>query len=53
MKINVISSNDTGETCTIYLWSDNEKIWWGNETGDIIKRLIESFLTNYQKKKQF
>ena len=53
MQINVVSFNDTGETCTIYVWSDNVKIRWGNETDDIIKRLIESFLTNYQKKKQY
>ena len=29
--------------------SDNEEIRLGNETDDFIKRLINSFLTNYQK----
>ena len=32
-----------------FLWSDNEEIRLGNETDDIIKRLINSFLNNYQK----
>ena len=30
------------------MWSDNEEIRSGNETDDIIKRLLKSFLTNYQ-----
>ena len=30
------------------MWSDNEEIRSGNETDDIIKRLLNSFLTNYQ-----
>ena len=30
------------------MWSDNEEIRSGNETNDIIKRLLKSFLTNYQ-----
>ena len=31
--------------------SDNEEIRLGNETDDIVKRRISSFLNNYQKKK--
>ena len=31
------------------MWSDNEEIRLGNETDDIIKRLFNSFLNNYQK----
>ena len=31
------------------MWSDNDEIRLGNETDDIIKRLINSFLNNYQK----
>ena len=50
MRVNVISSKDTGETCTINVWSDNENIMWGNETDNIIKELFESFLDNYQKR---
>ena len=49
MHINFVSSNNTGEARTVFVWSDNEKIRFGNETGDIIKRLINSFLNNCQK----
>ena len=48
MLVNFISSNDTGEIRTIFLWSDNKEIRSGNETDDIIKGLLNSFLTNYQ-----
>ena len=47
--INFVSSNDTGEIRTAFVWSDNEEIRLGNETDDIVKRLISSFLNNYQK----
>ena len=30
ININFISSKDTGRTCTVYVWSDNEEIMWGN-----------------------
>ena len=30
------------------MWSDHEEIRSGNETNDIIKRFLKSFLTNYQ-----
>ena len=30
------------------MWSDHEEIRLGNETDDIINRLLKSFLTNYQ-----
>ena len=49
MHINFLSSNDTGEVRTVFVWSDNDEIRLGNETDDIIKRLINSFLNNYQK----
>ena len=49
MHVNFVSSNDTGEIHTIFVWSDNEEIRLGNETDDIVKRLISSFLNNYQK----
>ena len=49
MQINFASSNDTGKIRTVFVWSDYEEIRLGNETDDIIKRLINSFLTNYQK----
>ena len=49
MRVNFISPEDTGETCTVYVWSDNKKIMWGSETDNIIRDLFESFLDNYQK----
>ena len=49
VHVNFVSSNDTGEIRTIFVWSDNEEIRLGNETDDIVKRLLNSFLNNYQK----
>ena len=49
MHIIFVSLGDTGEVCTVFVWSDNEEIRLGNETDDIIERLISSFLNNYQK----
>ena len=43
MRVIFISSKDTGETRTIYVWSDNVKIMWGINTNNIIKELFESF----------
>ena len=48
MHVSFVSSNDIGETRTIFVQSDNEEIRLGNET-DIIKGLLNSFLNNYQK----
>ena len=48
MRVNFISSKDTGETRTIYVWSNNESIMWGSDAGDIIRELFRSFLHNYQ-----
>ena len=48
MKVNFISTNDTGEIGTLYVKSDTEEIRSGNETYNIINRLIESFLSKYQ-----
>ena len=45
--VNFISSKDTEETRTIYVWSDNENFTWGNETHIITKQLFESFLDSY------
>ena len=49
MHVNFISSNDTGEVRTIFVLSNNEEIRLGNETDDIVKIRINSFLNNYQK----
>ena len=48
MQVNFVSSKDTGETRTIFVWSDNVQIRSGNET-DIVKGLLNSFLNSYQK----
>ena len=48
MRVNFISSKDTGETRTIYVWSDNVSIMQGKDTDDIIRELFRSFLHNYQ-----
>ena len=48
MRVNFISSKDTGETRTIYVWSNSESIIWGSDTDDIIRELFRSFLHNYQ-----
>ena len=51
MHVNFISSNDTGEIRTIFVWSNNEEMRLGNETDDIIKGFLNSFLNNYQKRR--
>ena len=48
VRVNFISSKDKGEICAIYVWSDNKEIRSGNETDDIIKGFLQSFLNNYQ-----
>ena len=52
MRVNFISSKDTGETRTIYVWSNNESIMWGSYTDTIIEELFETFKNNYQKEEQ-
>ena len=49
MNVNFVSSNDTGETPTIFVWSDNVEIRSGNETDNIVKGLLDLLLNNYQK----
>ena len=50
MCVNFISSDNTGETCTIYTWSKNVSIIQGRDTNDIIKEFFKSFLHDYQEK---
>ena len=52
MHVNFISSKDTGETRTIYVWSENVSIMWGIDTDDIIRELFRSYLKNYQEEEQ-
>ena len=48
MRINFISSLDTGEIRTVYSKSNNVEIMTGIETDDIINKLFESLLEKYQ-----
>ena len=48
MRVNFISSKDTGETRTIYVWSDNVNLMLGSDTDYIIREIFRSFLLNYQ-----
>ena len=52
MGVNFVSTNDTGEIRTFYVRSDNEEIRLGNETPEIITKLIKSFLSNYQEEEK-
>ena len=48
MRFNFISAKDTGETRTVYVWSDSVRIMQGNDTDDIIRKTFKPFLHNYQ-----
>ena len=48
MHVKFISSNDTGEIRTVFVWSDNEETRLGDETDNIVKS-INPFLNNYQR----
>ena len=52
MRVNFISSKDTGETRIIYVWSDNVKIVWGSDTDNSIRDLFESFLKIIKKRRK-
>ena len=52
MDVNFISPNHTGEIRTFYVNSDNEEIRSGNETNEIMTKLLKSFLNNYQNKEK-
>ena len=43
MHVNFISSKDTGETRTYYMWSDNVSIMQGKNTNDIIREILILF----------
>ena len=43
LRVNYISSKDTGETRTIYVWSGNVRIMRGSDTDDIIREIFRSF----------
>ena len=43
MRVNFISSKDTGETPPIYVWSDNVSIMWRSDTDNIIRETFRFF----------
>ena len=47
MAINFFSSKDSEEIRTLHSKSDNIKILIGNETGETIEDLFDSFLQRY------
>ena len=49
MQINFISSKDSVGTRTMHTKSHNIEIMMGNETNEIIEKLFESLLQNFQK----
>ena len=49
MSINFISSKDSEETRIMYTKSHNIEVMIGNETDEIIEKIFESLLQNYQK----
>ena len=50
--INFININDKNKAHTFYVRSDNEEIRLGNDTYNIITKINESLLNNYQKQEQ-
>ena len=48
IQTNFISSKDSGETRIVQAWSDNIEIIMGSKTNDIINRLIDPLLQEYQ-----
>ena len=37
MSLRFVSSNDTSDIRTVYVWGDNEEIRFGNETDDTVR----------------
>ena len=52
MGVNFFSIDDTGNTRTFYVLSDNEEIRLDNEAPKIVAEFTKSFLDNYQKKEK-
>ena len=48
MGLRFVASNDTSNIRIVNVWSDNDEIRLGDETDDVVRSLINSFLNNYQ-----
>ena len=53
MCIKFASLMDAKDTRTFFVWSKNNETRLGNETDDIVKNLIDSFLNSYHKQQDF
>ena len=52
MGVNFMCVTDQEKTRTFHVKSDNEDIRLSNDTSNIINKLYEYFLSNYQKEEQ-
>ena len=52
MHMRFVSSTDTKDIRDFYVCSENNEIRLCNETDDIVKSLIDSFLNRYQKEQE-
>ena len=52
MSVHFMCIADKEKTRTFHVKSDNAEIRLSNDTSEIIKELINSFLSNYQKEEQ-
>ena len=52
MGVRFMCITDKEKTQSFYVNSNNEEIRLGDDTSDIINKLTESFLNNYQKEEQ-
>ena len=50
MRVSLISSKDTEETRTIYVWGNMESIMWGSDTDYVIRELFRSSLHSFIKR---
>ena len=50
MRVSLISSKDTEETRTIYVWGNKESIMWGSDTDYVIRELFRSSLHSFIKR---
>ena len=52
MDVSFMHNTNKKKSCTFYVKSDNVEIRLGDNINEIITRIYESFLNNYQKEEQ-